>query len=274
MLDALATSIWLQWKAVNMSLPSITPFKIRGRNIRLDEQGRVCLNDIHLAGGFSKNQTPHDWGRSESAKSLMVTVLEKSRGKSPTFSKTDVLSVYCVKMGRGGGVWAHPNLALAYAKYLSPELHYEVNEVFLRYKAGDAVLADDILQRAPAKDNEWAGIRALSRSTRTELTSTLQSHDVTKPLDFAKVTNATYGGLWNKTAKQIKSEKGLKPTANLRDAMKKNELVFVMAAEQLAKERIEDENARGVSLCSAAATKSASFIRQAIEADRADRKKK
>jgi hypothetical protein len=53
-----------------------------------------------------------------------------------------------------------------------------------------------------------------------------------------------------KTAAQLKATKGLKKSDSLRDAMSTKELVFVMAAEQLAKERIEDENAQGVSLCS------------------------
>jgi hypothetical protein len=36
---------------------------IRGRKIAVDEAGRVRLNDIHTAGGFSKNQFPKDWAR-------------------------------------------------------------------------------------------------------------------------------------------------------------------------------------------------------------------
>jgi hypothetical protein len=65
----------------------------------------------------------------------------------------------------------------------------------------------------------------------------------------------------------------LKKTANLRDALDTNDLVYVMAGEQLAAERIGYEDSRGVRECSIATTKSASFIRQAIEADRADRRK-
>ena len=36
--------------------------KLRGRSVRVDEAGRVSLNDIHTAGRFSKNQKPSDWG--------------------------------------------------------------------------------------------------------------------------------------------------------------------------------------------------------------------
>jgi KilA-N domain len=140
-------------------------------------------------------------------------------------SKNDILSVYCVKNGRGGGIWADPIIALAYAKYLSPTLHYEVNEVFLRFKAGDARLADDILQRAPAADNEWAGVRALSRGKRNDFTRTLSAHEVNQPIEFARVTNETYTALLGKTARQLKADKGLSKNASLRDAMSTSELV-------------------------------------------------
>jgi hypothetical protein len=248
----------------------LTFFKVKGRKIGVDEKGRIRLNDIHKAGGFTR-QTPYEWGRLATTLSLITFTAEKNTGKSRILSKNDLLSVFCAKQGRHGGVWAHPNLALAYAKYLSPSLHYEVNEVFLRYKSGDATLADEVLERAPAKDNEWAGVRALGRAKRNELTATLQEHDVTKPLEFARVTNGTYKGLTGKTAQQLRIEKGLSKKSNLRDSMSTRDLVFVMAAEQLAKERIEDEDSRGVKQCEIAATKSAASIRGAIEADRADR---
>ncbi|GLI92620.1 KilA-N domain-containing protein [Methylocystis echinoides] len=248
-------------------------FKVKGRKIAVDEKGRIRLNDIHKAGGFTK-QDPYEWSRLATTLALINFTAEKNTGKSRDLSKDDLLSVFCARRGRNGGVWAHSNLALAYAKYLSPALHYEVNEVFLRYKTGDATLADDILQRASAKDNEWTGVRALGRAKRIDLTATLKEHDVTKPLEFARVTNGTYKGLMGKTAKELKAEKSLSKAASLRDTMSTRDLVFIMAAEQLAKERIEDEDSRGVKQCEIAATKSAASIRSAIEADRADRSKR
>ena len=47
-----------------------------------------------------------------------------------------------------------------------------------------------------------------------------------------------------------------------------------MAAEVLATGRINEENCMGNKECSEATGKSAGFIRQAIEADKADRKKR
>lgn len=58
-------------------------------------------------------------------------------------------------------------MAAAYAGYLDPNLEVEIREVWLRYRAGDATLADEILQRASAEANHWAGMRALPKVDQT-----------------------------------------------------------------------------------------------------------
>lgn len=244
---------------------------IRGRIIRLDENGLVCLNDIHSAAGYSKNQKPNDWRRLPFVTKLEFAVLERITGKSRNWTKDEMRSAIYAKTGQAGGTFADVRLALAYAEYLNPVLALEVREVFLRYKAGDVTLADEVLQKASPKDNEWAGTRALGRSTRAGYTATLQQHGVTKPVDYAICTNETYKGLFDKTAKQLKADKDV-TKGGLRDAMSTKELAFVMAAEQLSVERIEEEECAGREECRQATGKSASFIRQAIEADRKDRR--
>ncbi|MHB2169978.1 KilA-N domain-containing protein [Alsobacter sp. R-9] len=256
-----------------MTTPPSDFFTLRGRNVRVDAMGRVSLSDLHRAGGFRTNARPHDWLRLATTQTLIQAVLSKVTGKSRNWAKSDYQSVLYTKVGAADGTFADSRLALSYAEYLSPALALEVREVFLRYKAGDATLADEILQKAPPADNEWAGMRALGRAERNRLTAVLKDHEVTKPQEYGRVTNATYAGLFDRTAQQLKAAKGLGKSQNLRDAMSTKELVFTMAAEHLAAERIEEQDARGVVECSDAARRSANFIRQAIEADRADRKK-
>ncbi|CAJ0890976.1 hypothetical protein AMST5_04095 [freshwater sediment metagenome] len=246
---------------------------VKGRKVRIDEKGRVCLNDIHKAGGFSKNHRPSDWGSLQSTLSLIRITAEKSSGKSGTLSKSDLLSVYCVRVGRDGGVWAHQNLALAYAKYLSPQLHYEVNEVFLRFKRGDATLADETLQRSTPEGNEWAARRAISRVVRNQYTKELQDRGVKDRFHFANCTNETYKGLFDKTAKQLRIDRGLmKTNDNLRDKMSMKELAFVAASEALSVEHMEDVNAAGYSQCKRSTASAAQAIRSAIETDRRNRR--
>lgn len=245
---------------------------IRGHNIRSDEIGRVCLNDIHKAGGYSVNQKPHDWGALTNTLRLIEFTASKMFVKSKHLSKDQIKSIYYARRGRDGEVWAHPNLALAYAKYLSPSLHYEVNEVFLRYKSGDATLADEVLQKASPQANEWAGVRAMGRAERNNYTGILAAHGV-KDRGYANCTNAIYENLFGAKAKELRTQKGVKNNVPLRDHMSTKELVYTMASEHLAGERIVEVNCRGNIECVNATAKSASFIRQAIEADRADRRK-
>lgn len=243
-----------------------TELKLRGRVIRQDEDGFVNLTDIHKAAGFSKNQRPTDFMRLPQARAIFPEVHDKLVGKSHQFKFSNI---WRSRTGPDGGTYAHPIIALAYAEYLNPKLAVEVREVFLRYKAGDATLADEVLQKSSAEANEWAGKRALGRAVRKGYTNVLAQHGVALPKDFAICTNATYQGLFGKTAKQLKAEKGTK--GNLRDAMDLREIAFVMAAEALSSERIEGEQSDGATECRIATSKSAKFIRSAIEADRKDR---
>ena len=105
---------------------------------------------------------------------------------------------------------------------------------------------------------------------RNAYTETLANHGVTKPKEFAICTNATYEGLFGKTAKQLKAQKQI--VGSLRDQMDIRELAYVMASEALSSERIEDGNSNGLQACRHATARSAHFIKTAIDADRRDRR--
>jgi hypothetical protein len=51
--------------------------------------------------------------------------------------------------------FAHWQLALAYAKYLSVDLEMHISEVYMRYQAGDVTLADQIADKASPEAQEW-----------------------------------------------------------------------------------------------------------------------
>lgn len=246
---------------------------IRGRTIRSDENGLICLNDIHQAAGFSKNQKPSDWMRLETTHARIERVLKLITGKSRNWSKSDFRSVSYAKAGAGGGTYADPRLALDYAEYLNPKLAIEVKEVFLRFKAADPTLADDVLDRASPEANEWAARRAMGRAVRHQYTDELGKRGVEKGYQFGVCTNETYRGLFDATAKKLKEDRGLKSSASLRDAMDMKELAFVAASEALSVERMEDEDSAGFRECREATGKAASAIRFAIEGDRRDRQK-
>ncbi|WP_372603052.1 hypothetical protein, partial [Actibacterium sp.] len=119
---------------------------------------------------------------------------------------------------------------------------------------------------------EWAATRALARVKRNEYTKILDERGV-EGFGYASCTNAVYGQLFDATAKKLKEQKALPKNANLRNAMTKDELVYVMMAETLAKGRIEEEKPTGNGPCTKATKRSASFVRQAIDAEKKDRQK-
>ncbi len=243
---------------------------IRGRIVRVDENGLACLTDIWSAAGFKKTQKPGDWSK------LMVThrkverVLALVTGKTRGYDKADMQRVLRVRRGENGGTYADIRLALDYAEFLNPKLAIEVKEVFLRFKSGDASLADDVLQRASAEDNEWVAKRALGRSVRHSYTAQLQARGVKGGHEFGLCTNETYVGLFNRTAAELKSDKGLAKTANLRDQMSVSDLVKVAFSEVLSVERMEAEDSRGFSQCRLATRVAASSVRRALEANKSD----
>ncbi len=241
---------------------------IRGRSVRFDENGLACLNDIWRAAGFSKNQTPAQWSRLPGTRRKMERVLELVMGKSHDISK-GIGPVFRTVRGRNAGTYADVRLALDYAEYLNPKLAIEVKEVFLRYKSGDATLADEVLQRASAEDNEWAAKRALGRSVRLSYTAELKDRGV-HGYEYGLCTNETYVGLFNRTASELKADKGLARTASLRNKMSVNELVKVAFSEVLSVERMEAEESRGFTQCRLATRVAASSVRRALEANKED----
>lgn len=247
--------------------------KIRGRSIRIDQNGLVNLGDIWSAAGLRKNHKPHDWLRLEVTKRLVEAALARITGKSRNWTKAEIRSALYTKLGASGGSFADPRIALSYAEYLNADLALEVKEVYLRYTSNPVAFADETLARASAEANAWAGARALSRASRKEFTDTLKRHDVT-PIGIGRATNGIYQGLFETTAAGLKKQRGLSEKANPRDHFSTKELMFTGAAEALAKEDIEESNHRGDESCWRASKDAGDAIREAVEKFRGTRQPK
>lgn len=240
---------------------------LKGRQIREDSSGLVSLTDIYEAARSPKNQSPPQWARLPSSGKLVLALHEKLMGKSHEKAKIRISSIYYTK--RGDGTYAHPIIA-AYAAYLSPKLAIEIKEVWLRYKAGDATLADEILSRASDDDNKWAAARAISRVQRNRFTDVLKRAGVSAR-GYPRCTDAIYVGLFDMKAAQLKKALGTQVT---RDGMDLAQLSQITLTESMAAERIEDEYCRGDTECAEASSITAGFVRSAIEQERASRRKR
>jgi len=245
---------------------------IRGRAIRIDENGLTCLNDIWSAAGYTKNRRPGDWYRLSTTTPRIIRVLSLITGKSRNYTPADIHRVYRTRRGPDGGTYADVRLALDYAEYLNPALAIEVKEVFIRYKAADPALADEVMERADAAANERMAKRSISRAVRLGYTATLKQHGVLERQHYADCTNATYQELFGKSAKQLKQDLGVK--GSLRDALDLKDLATVSFTEVLSTDRIEDEDCHGFGECRNATAKVAKAVGAMIEGDRRDRQRR
>jgi hypothetical protein len=246
------------------------PLVLRGKSISEDVNGLICLDDIWELSGAKDTRAPKQWRRTRAASDLIealqlkVTTAHLNGGEAEK---------PVIRAGRGQGAkgtFAHPIIAAAYAGYLSPKLEIEVREIWLRYRAGDATLADEVLQRASAEANHWAGVRALARSGRKAFTDTLKAHGVVER-GYMECTEAVYLTLLGGKSYQLRDKMGLPKKANLRDKLDSGSLAFITAAEALSAERIEEENRQGNRACVEASSIGANAIRTAIETDRRSR---
>jgi hypothetical protein len=89
-----------------------------------DKGEKISLTDMWRAHGSDPARQPSNWLASVEAKNFIEVL---NPGNSGIMSKR----------GRGGGTFAHWQIALAYAKYLSPEFHMWCNQVVRERMEGD-----------------------------------------------------------------------------------------------------------------------------------------
>lgn len=103
--------------------------------VSTNTDGLISLTDLWKAAGGAMRNRPKAWLDTQGTADFISAV---AGGQNP---------VLYLKIKHGVGTYAHWQIALAYAKYLSPELHMQVNEVFMRYKAGDPKLAEEVIDK-------------------------------------------------------------------------------------------------------------------------------
>lgn len=206
-------------------------------------------------------QSPYEWSRRDGQQFIDFVSENLNTAKC---------RIYKSKRGKGGGTFAHWQIAMAYAKYLSHELHMQVNEAYARFKAADVTLAADIAERADPEKAEWLFRRVSGVVARNQFTKTLASHGVSGGNGFRLCTNAIYLPLFHGTAAEIREKRGLPEKANLREHMSAQELITTAFAEMLATDRVKARAVFGndgcAMECNRAASDVAGMIRDAREA--------
>jgi len=104
----------------------------------------LCLTDFWKAVGRPKNKSAPQWLRLPQTINFIIRLESKIGHSQAMVEKYDKLETF-----------AHWQIALAYAKYLSADLEMHMSEVYMRYQAGDVTLADQIADKASPDAQEW-----------------------------------------------------------------------------------------------------------------------
>ena len=105
-----------------------------------EKADKLSLTDMWKAAGSDTQKTPAKWQGLPSSKDFIEHV-------SLIVGKSDIIKA---TRGKGGSTWAHWQIALAYAKYLSPEFHMWCNQVVRAHMEGRAVTTNSNLTKYDA----------------------------------------------------------------------------------------------------------------------------
>lgn len=251
------------------------PYNGKSFFIDVADGSMIDLNRVHEIAGSPKNKEPKEWLKLKGTKNLIKTI----KGDKTPFLKT--------RRGKGGGIWAHWQIALSYAQYLSPELHFTANQVFkerLEEIANPELGIVRSRERAKqtwkrtGKTEDWIAGREQGIDVHKYYIGTLFEHDVRAGIEIGACTNKIYKGLFNKDKNQIEktireknSAERLPKNINIRDYAKLSSLAAITLAEALASEEIEEENHRGVESCANASYSNAKSVRQSLDDARSKR---
>ncbi|BDQ07234.1 TPA: KilA-N domain-containing protein [Salmonella enterica subsp. enterica serovar Oranienburg] len=103
---------------------------VNGVSVRVDNEGRYSLNDLHAAavanGEATESQRPSVFLRSAQIKRFVKAL--KSKALKSASEQNQPLRV--IKGGDQSGAWGVELLAIRYAAWIKPEFEIEVYEVF------------------------------------------------------------------------------------------------------------------------------------------------
>jgi hypothetical protein len=241
---------------------------IAGRRVGEDALGNLNLTDIWRIAGSPSTKTTSNWRQLPTTDEYVLAVAQ-NLGKSYVKGKNDRESVIYSKSGKGGGAFAHILCAIAYAEYLDPALSVEVRVTYLRVRAGDLTLADEIRERGDAS-KKFQDTRDLSKLVRERFETTLADHDASNAI--GQCTNAIYRVLLGGSKNEIVASRKLPAKIPFRDQLPLGELLQTINTEYLASDRIDDLNLRGKGPCVEASRRSAQIVREAFERERKDRR--
>ena len=125
---------------------------------------------IRGTSGKSGDYGPRQWKRKEGADFINYLSMVKN---------VPVSHILFTQRGRNGGTYAHWQIALAYAKYLSPELEMKVNELVKQYVTADPELTKNLIDRT--EDEQALAVEQYAPATPPSKFPYLSHSSIAKP---------------------------------------------------------------------------------------------
>jgi hypothetical protein len=136
-----------------------TPLVYKGEIIR-DKGDMLSLTDMWKASGGYDSKRPYEWSRKEGAPFVEAVSLSLN---------TPVERIYTATKGKGGSTFAHWQIGLAYAKYLSPEFHMWCNQVVREHMEGKPAVAAPMVMDDETRKIFGGIVKSVVHSQLTEV---------------------------------------------------------------------------------------------------------
>lgn len=223
-------------------MSNIIKHQFNGMDISFEGKEKVSLTDMWKASGSVETQHPKFWLGNDEPKRFMNKLAE-NLNVTPSY-------LLNVKRGKYGGTWAHWQIALAYAQYLSPEFHMFINQCFVNYAKEEASpdlkmdRAIDSYRRKGKSDN-WIDTRFRSKLSNRGRNAVLASRQGGNGNIYALCSDATNKAILNKSSSEYKLAFNLSKSASIRDHMSTIELLQITLTEEVSSERIKENNVFG-----------------------------
>jgi len=195
--------------------------------------------------GKVNHKKPSLWFQKRSTKELIEKIEEKGIGRKSDLLKTT--------KGRYGGTFAHWQIASAYAKYLSADLHIEFNKYIKTYIVEEAYPEKGIVRNIEnykkkykrlGKSDEWINTRLIGITQRNDFTSTIGKIKNLGNHGYGMITDDINLMILGETAKNIKKKTGVKQT---RDGLSPSQLMLISLAEELAAKALNEKSIECIS---------------------------
>ena len=127
----------------------IVALEIADVQIRSDEHGRYCLNDLHRAAGGEDRHKPGNWLRSQQTQDLVAAL------------ESEIAQIRAIEAIQGLGTFVTKELVYAYAMWVSPKFHLTVIRTFDAVQQAPQTTGDALVAMAMAYREHERRIMAL-----------------------------------------------------------------------------------------------------------------